>query len=104
MKFQSYFVPSVEPFFAGTLIPSSSKAAGPASMTRIFEFGRPWLSRVDKASPAVPPPTMIYISKSDCVQSDVDEVHLNNAHIIVFSGRIPRSCIGASSIEAYSEQ
>jgi len=59
VKFQSYLVPRVEPFLPGTLMPSSLKAAGPASMTRIVELGRRWLRRVDRARPAVPPPTII---------------------------------------------
>jgi len=63
VKFQSYFVARVEPFLPGTLIPSSLKAAGPASMTRTVEFGRRWLRRVERARPAVPPPTMICSNK-----------------------------------------
>ncbi|GJD03485.1 hypothetical protein ColKHC_12310 [Colletotrichum higginsianum] len=59
VKFQSYLVPSVDPFMPGTLIFGSSQAAGPASMRRMLEAGSPSLRRAATATPAVPPPTTI---------------------------------------------
>lgn len=59
VKFQSNLPPRVEPLTPGTLMPSSSRAEGPASMTRMLAFFSSWLRRVARAFPAVPPPTMI---------------------------------------------
>jgi hypothetical protein len=60
VKFQSYLPPRVEPLRPGTLMPSSWRADGPASMMRMLAFFSFWLRRVARALPAVPPPTMIF--------------------------------------------
>jgi len=77
-------VPSVEPLNPGTLIRGSSGAAGPASMTRIEESGRPRLRRAATARPAVPPPTIIYMVSSDFIRHSqvtlctMEGLHLHN--------------------------
>lgn len=66
VRFQSYFVPIVEPLRPGTVIPGSVRPSGPASRTRIWELGRPWLILLAMARPAVPPPIMIWVALVTC--------------------------------------
>ncbi|EJT68717.1 hypothetical protein GGTG_13704 [Gaeumannomyces tritici R3-111a-1] len=60
VRFQSNRPPQERPPNPGMLIVSSG-SAGPASRSKIDALGRPWLRRVARAAPAVPPPTMIYV-------------------------------------------
>src|SRR4051794_12570422 len=69
VKFQSRVEPKIDPRRPGTLILRSSGAAGPASIRRILDLGRPRLRRVARAVPAVPPPTMICGSSESCKQN-----------------------------------
>jgi len=59
VRFQSYLVPMVDPLRPGMNIPGSVRPSSPASRTRMWELGRPWLILLATARPAVPPPIMI---------------------------------------------